>query len=113
MPPGGPPKKNWLPWALGCGGCGLLIVLALVFFGAIGYFGQRQEAARRAAGGDTTIVSGDTSGVTTTDSGDSMAVIQPLEDQSSTDGGSQPTDASSEDGKPAKVIQPISGDSSF
>lgn len=53
---GGPPppgKRNWLPWALGCG-CGLLIVVALGVFGAIGYLSSRAE---RTAGSDSTRVS--------------------------------------------------------
>jgi hypothetical protein len=59
VPPGTPPpaKRGWLPWALGCGGCGALIVIALVVFGAIGYFGQKNGRAARGAGSDTTQVS--------------------------------------------------------
>lgn len=59
--PGGvPPKKRgMLPWILGCGGCGLLIVIALVVLGGIGYLGRRAEGG--AAGTDTTqAVSSDT-----------------------------------------------------
>jgi hypothetical protein len=50
MGPPPPAKRNWLPWALGCG-CGLLIVVALVVFGAISYLGSRQA---RTAGSDST-----------------------------------------------------------
>jgi len=58
VPPGVPPgkKRNWLPWALGCG-CGGLILLAVLFFGAVGYFGASKERAARGAGSDTTQVS--------------------------------------------------------
>jgi|GEM_PF-3108299 len=55
MPPGAPPKKRgMLPWILGCGGCGLLIVIALVVFGGIGYFARKAEQA--GAGGTRTAV---------------------------------------------------------
>ncbi|HEV7588405.1 MAG TPA: hypothetical protein VGO40_09850, partial [Longimicrobium sp.] len=59
MPPGTrpPAKRGWLPWALGCGGCGALIVILLVVFGAIGYFGKKNGRAARGAGTDTTQVS--------------------------------------------------------
>lgn len=64
MPPQ-PPKRNWLPWALGCGGCGLLFVIALVVFGAIGFLSKQKEHAARGGGSDTTQVSeGDTQGTT-------------------------------------------------
>lgn len=43
-----------LPWLLGCGGCGALIVIALVVFGAIGYL---KEKTARGGGSDTTKVS--------------------------------------------------------
>jgi hypothetical protein len=45
-----------LPWVLGCGGCGALIVIALLVFGAIGYLGKKNERAR-GGGSDTTAVS--------------------------------------------------------
>jgi hypothetical protein len=58
MPPGGqPPKKrNWLPWVLGCGCLGL-IVIALVVFGIIGALSKRTGGGARGAGSDTTQVS--------------------------------------------------------
>ena len=87
----------------------LAIVIAIVFFGAIGFFSERQRSARGLSS-DTTVVSGDTTGMGTEPGSDSdtMHVIQPL-DESSTDGG---TDAgTTDDGKPVKTIQPIDGDS--
>ncbi|HEX9937672.1 MAG TPA: hypothetical protein VGB15_11140 [Longimicrobium sp.] len=57
MPPGAPPKKRgMLPWILGCGGCGLLIVLALLFFGVIGYFAESAERSRSVTGDSTVVV---------------------------------------------------------
>ncbi|MFL5538852.1 MAG: hypothetical protein ACJ8J0_07665 [Longimicrobiaceae bacterium] len=57
-PPGGPPpaKRNWLPWALGCG-CGALILLAVFFFGVIGFLSEKKNGSSRRAVGDTTQVS--------------------------------------------------------
>jgi hypothetical protein len=77
-PPGAPPKKRGsLPIILGCGGCGLLIVLCLVVFGAIGYF--KQQSAARGVVSDTTVSSTDT----TAASGD-KAEGKPGDDASST-----------------------------
>jgi hypothetical protein len=50
-----------MPWILGCGGCGLLIVLAFVAFFVIAQIGKRRGQAAH-AGADTTIVTGDTTG---------------------------------------------------
>lgn len=111
-----PARRNWLPWALGCGGCGVLIVLALVFFGAISYFGAQQEAARNGAkpGADTTLVApdgGDSAFSKPTDDGASTESATPTDDAST-----EPTDASgtTSDDKPGlKEIRPISEDSAF
>lgn len=116
---GGPPpnQRPWLPWALGCGGCGLLIVLALVFFGAIGYFAERQERARgvmsdTTAITDTTAVFGDESdgdGDTDVSGDDTIPVIQPLDTETSSDE-VQPSDGPSSDlgNKPGlQEIRPV------
>jgi hypothetical protein len=51
-----------MPIILGCGGCGLLILLCVIAFFVIGAYGKR--AAEHRTGGraaaDTTVVSGDT-----------------------------------------------------
>jgi len=51
-----PAKRNWLPWVLGCG-CGSLILLAVFFFGVIGWLTDRQDGTSRRVVGDTTQVS--------------------------------------------------------
>ncbi|HYH82073.1 MAG TPA: hypothetical protein VEX86_19860 [Longimicrobium sp.] len=60
--PGGPPpkKRGMLPWILGCGGCGLLLLIALAVFGGIGYIASLGERAGGDA--DTTVVAGDEAG---------------------------------------------------
>jgi hypothetical protein len=93
-------------------------VLALVFFFAIARYGARQARVRGGTTSDTTIVSGDTTGGTTgsTESGDSIPVIQPLEGEGGTgDQGTQPGDAAStDDNKPGlKEIRPADGDSTL
>lgn len=116
---GAPPpnKRPWLPWALGCGGCGLLIVLALVFFGAIGYFADRNDQTRGVMS-DSTVVDtaasfgDDSDGTTdgTEGSGDSIAVIQPLDTETSSDEGAPSDDGSSRDlnNKPGlQEIRPV------
>ncbi|HEX6748642.1 MAG TPA: hypothetical protein VF092_15195 [Longimicrobium sp.] len=53
-PPQPPAKSNKMPIILGCGGCGLLVVLALVAFFLIGALGKKRGGS---SGGDTTSVS--------------------------------------------------------
>jgi hypothetical protein len=59
VPPGAPPpkKRGYIPWLVGCGGCGALIAIALVFFGAIGYLSERKDRGARGTGSDITQVS--------------------------------------------------------
>ncbi len=82
-----------LPWILGCGGCGALIVLALLFFGVIGYFAESAERAG-AVEGDTTVVV-DTSVVGT----DSFEVN--TTDGGSFDGTTDDTSTPADDSQPA------------
>jgi hypothetical protein len=116
-PPGyaGPPpnKRPWLPWALGCGGCGLLLVLGVVFFGVIGYFAERQEQTHGvmsdSAVVDTTASFGDDSdGTDGTEGGDSIAVIQPLDSETSDETPSNEGPSSDLNNKPGlQEIRPV------
>jgi len=115
VPPGAPPpaKRNWLPWALGCG-CGGLILLAVLFFGAIGYIGASKERAARGAGTDTTQVSGPDSATDAafTDSADAG------DDASSTDAAGKPSDKPADgsgepDERGLREIRPVDDDSTF
>jgi hypothetical protein len=93
---------------LGCG-CGLVIVLAVVVFGAIGFF-TKEAARRQGVTTDTTVVAPDTG-----------SYSKPGDDASSTEStestekpSDKPTDDSGEpDERGLKEIRPVTGDSAF
>jgi len=94
---------------LGCG-CGLVLVIAVVFFGAISYFGKQAAARRQGVVADTTVAVPDTG-----------SYSKPGDDASSTETtgttekpSDKPTDDSGEpDERGLKEIRPVTGDSTF
>jgi hypothetical protein len=58
-----------LPWILGCGGCGLLFVIALVVFGGIGYFARKADRTAGADGKRTAVDEANTTLYTATAEG--------------------------------------------
>jgi hypothetical protein len=101
-----------MPWILGCGGCGLLIVLALVAFAVIARIGREHERALHAAA-DSTLVTGDTGAVESppfsSESDTTSSSSEGVSDQAAKPGASATDDQSQQQGDsiPIKRIEKI------
>jgi hypothetical protein len=100
-----------MPWVLGCGGCGLLIIIVLVLFGAALVRMAKEGAQGGKVSSDTTVVTSDTTasgkptdyGTTETTSTDQTSTEKPSD-------ASPPSDNSDEG---LKEIRPVPADSTF
>lgn len=100
-----------MPMILGCGGCGLLIVLGAIAFFVIGAIGKR-ASERHATGGngtDTTIVAGDSTSAST--GSDASPNVSSDDSASGTTGegkpSEKPTGSTEGDTLPVREMQPL------
>jgi len=103
-----------MPIILGCGGCGLLIVLAAIAFFVIGAIGKRAAEQGSRSAVDSTYVAGDTTSASTgsdASSTDASTGDSTSDTSSGTTGEGKPSDkptgSTSADTLPVREMQPL------